>query len=141
MFFLALCCLMPVAHGRKVYMVSAGVSDYPGTANDLTLPAMDARAMNRLYRTNSSAETILLTNDRATIANIVQALRQQFRKARKDDIVVFFFSGHGYPGGFVAYDLGKTRSHMRIFDIRTVSSRFVWSVVLEVGRIRIRIAS
>lgn len=108
MFFLALCCLMPVAHGRKVYMVSAGVSDYPGTANDLTLPAMDARAMNRLYRTNSSAETILLTNDRATIANIVQALRQQFRKARKDDIVVFFFSGHGYPGGFVAYD-GKLK--------------------------------
>jgi uncharacterized caspase-like protein len=24
--------------------------------------------------------------------------------AKTDDIVVFFFSGHGYPGGFCAYD-------------------------------------
>lgn len=106
--FLALCFLTPVACARKVYLISAGVSDYPGTSNDLNLPAMDARVMNRLYRTNSSAETILLTNDRATISNIKDALRQLFRKAEKNDIVVFFFSGHGYPGGFVAYD-GKLK--------------------------------
>lgn len=101
---LALFCLLPGAYGRKVYLVSAGVSDYPGTSNDLTLPSMDARAMSRLYRANSSAESILLTNDNATISKIKNAMRQLFRKARKEDIVVFFFSGHGYPGGFVAYD-------------------------------------
>ena len=105
---LALCFLVPATYARKVYLVAAGVSDYPGTANDLSLPAMDARAMNRLYRTNSSAETILLTNDNATISNIKDALRQLFRDAGKNDIVVFFFSGHGYPGGFVAYD-GKLK--------------------------------
>lgn len=102
--FLSLCCLLPAAHGRKVYLVAVGVSNYPGTANDLTLPAMDARAMSRLYRTNSSVETILLTDENATISNIKNSVRKLFRKAKKDDIVVFFFSGHGYPEGFVAYD-------------------------------------
>lgn len=101
---ITLCSLAPVTYGRKVYLVSAGVSDYPGTSSDLTLPAMDARAINRLYRKNSSAETILLTDENATISNIKAAMRKLYKKARKDDIVVFFFSGHGYPGGFVAYD-------------------------------------
>lgn len=101
---LALCCLLPTAQGRKVYLVAAGVSDYPGTANDLTLPSMDARAISKLYRTNSSAEILLLTDENATMSNIKNAIRQLFGKANKDDIVVFFFSGHGFPGGFVAYD-------------------------------------
>lgn len=108
---LAMCFLLPCAYGRKVYLVTAGVSDYPGTRNDLSLPAMDARAINRLYRTNSSAETLLLTDENATVSNIKTALRQLFGKARKDDIVVFFFSGHGYPGGFMAYD-GKLEYDM-----------------------------
>ena len=102
---ITLCSLIPVTYARKVYLVAAGVSDYPGTSSDLTLPAMDARVINRLYRKNSSAETILLTDENATTSNIKAAMRQLYRKAKKDDIVVFFFSGHGYPGGFVAYDL------------------------------------
>lgn len=101
---ITLCSLVPVTYARKVYLVAAGVSDYPGTSSDLALPAMDARAINRLYRKNSSAETILLTDENATTSKIKAAMRQLYKKARKDDIVVFFFSGHGYPGGFVAYD-------------------------------------
>lgn len=102
--FLAMCCLMTVTYAQKVYLVAAGIGDYPGTGNDLRLPAMDARTINRLYRTNSSAETMLLTDDNATVSNIKAGMRKLFKKAGKDDIVVFFFSGHGYPGGFMAYD-------------------------------------
>lgn len=120
---LSFCCLIPATYGRKVYLVSAGVSDYPGTSNDLKLPAMDARAINRLYRTNSSAETILLTDENATISNIKGAMRQLFDKAEKDDIIVFFFSGHGYPGGFVAYD-GK-------MDYDIIKDLFSGSVALN----------
>lgn len=102
--FLAMCCLMTVTSAQKVYLVAAGVGDYPGADHDLRLPAMDARTINRLYRTNSSAETMLLTDDNATVSNIKAGIRKLFKKAGKDDIVVFFFSGHGYPGGFMAYD-------------------------------------
>ena len=35
---------------NKVHIVSVGISDYPGTGNDLTLPIKDADAMMKLYK-------------------------------------------------------------------------------------------
>lgn len=91
---------------QDIYLVAAGISDYPGTDNDLMLSAVDARAVNTLYKGNGKASTLLLTNAKATKDNIVAAMKQTFMKADKEDIVVFFFSGHGYPGGLAAYDRG-----------------------------------
>lgn len=89
---------------NKVHLVSVGISDYPGTANDLTLSARDAASVKWLYEKNSNAVTALLTNSAATKESILAAIRRTFRYSSSDDIVVFFFSGHGYKGGFVAYD-------------------------------------
>ena len=33
----------------KVHLVSVGIADYPGTSNDLTLPAKDAASVKWLY--------------------------------------------------------------------------------------------
>lgn len=88
----------------KVYLVSAGISDYPGTANDLTLPANDAKTITWLYGKNTDVEYKQLINERATSDNILNAIRDVFSCAGVNDIVIFFFSGHGYQGGFVAYD-------------------------------------
>lgn len=88
----------------KIYLVSVGVSDYPGTKNDLRLPHNDAATMQWLYRENKQASTILLMNKKATIANVKDAMKKMFGQATADDIVVLFFSGHGVKGGFVCYD-------------------------------------
>lgn len=88
----------------KVFLVSVGISDYPGTENDLTLPANDARTISWLYSKNTQVTYKQLVNEQATVANILSALQETFKNASTNDIVVFFFSGHGYPGGFVAYD-------------------------------------
>ncbi len=88
----------------KVYLVSVGIADYPGTVNDLRLPADDANLVAWLYSQNTSVEYKLLLNSQATLSNIVNAMQTVFAKAGANDIVVFFFSGHGYPGGFVSYD-------------------------------------
>lgn len=88
----------------KVYLVAAGISDYPGTRNDLRLPANDAKTIAWLYSKNTAVEYTLLVNEQATLSAITSAMNRQFAKAGANDIVVFFFSGHGYPGGFVAYD-------------------------------------
>ena len=104
-FSLLLLSLLPFSLGAQgIYLISAGITDYPGTSNDLTLPAKDARAIYRLYNKNSKAESVLLTDSNATKSHIIQATRRIFSKAKPDDIVVFFFSGHGFKGGFVAYD-------------------------------------
>lgn len=91
-----------------IYMVAVGISDYPGDDHDLRLPATDAQTMVNLYRTNSMATTVLLTNKQATVTNIVNNIKNVFSKAAEDDIVVFYFSGHGAPGAFCAYDNNLT---------------------------------
>ena len=89
---------------NKIHLVSVGIADYPGTENDLTLPAKDAESVKWLYEKNSNAVTTILTNSAATKEAILSSIRTTFQYSSTDDIVVFFFSGHGYKGGFVAYD-------------------------------------
>lgn len=88
----------------KVYLVAVGVSDYPGTRNDLRLAYNDAATMQWLYKENKNSSTKLLMNDKATVANVKSAMQKMYQKASANDIVVFFFSGHGVKGGFACYD-------------------------------------
>ena len=88
----------------KTYLVSVGIADYPGTKNDLRLPANDAKAIVWLYKKNTDVECRQLLNSLATKSAIVTAIQTLFSQADVNDIVVFFFSGHGYQGGFCAYD-------------------------------------
>ena len=97
----------------KVYLVSVGITDYPGTSMDLTLPAKDAETITWLYSKNTSVVKEQLLNESATIKNIISSMRRTFAQAGTDDIVVLFFSGHGYPGGFVAYDGQLTYTQVR----------------------------
>lgn len=106
--FLLLASLMllipAVSTDAKVYLVSVGITDYPGNDMDLTLPANDAKTIANLYAKNSKVQYSLLVNSQATKARIIKAMKKVFGNAGPNDIVVLFFSGHGYPGGFVAYD-------------------------------------
>lgn len=88
----------------KIYLVSVGISDYPGKENDLRLPKADADTMEWLYRRNANAATAKLVNSQATKANIIRTMERLYSQAKPDDMVVLFFSGHGYKGGFVAHD-------------------------------------
>ncbi len=95
---------IPLCAQAKVYLVSVGITDYPGTNMDLTLPANDARTITWIYSKNTDMQYCQLLNHEATRANIVAAMDKIFTMANSKDIVVFFYSGHGYPGGFCAYD-------------------------------------
>lgn len=96
--------LAPYSAEAKIYLVAVGLSDYPGHSDDLHLPANDAGTICWLYKTNKHAVTRLITNGKATVANIKSAMRSMFSAAKGDDIVVFFFSGHGTRGSFYCYD-------------------------------------
>lgn len=96
--------LIPIFAQAKVYLVSVGIADYPGTANDLTLPAKDAQTITWLYSKNSNMQYCKLLNSEATRYNVISAMNKVFAMAGTNDIVVFFFSGHGYQGGFCTYD-------------------------------------
>ncbi len=114
--FIALMLFAGSALNAKVYLVSVGVNDYsnyPGGCNNLTLSIKDAKAVAHLYGKNTATEYSLLTDGDATRARIKAAITQVLGKAGENDIVVFYFSGHGYPGGFCASDGRLNYSEIR----------------------------
>lgn len=121
----------------KVYMVAVGIADYPGKANDLKRCADDARLIASLYQKNDSLSGIMLLDSDATKSNILNSIRQVFAEAGVDDIVVFFYSGHGYRGGFVAYDnkitYGEVRDAMKVTRCK---NKMMFSDACYAGKIR-----
>lgn len=104
---------LAVTANAKTYLVAVGVSDYPGTDKDLRLPVNDAATVQYIYSKNSNAESVLLTNSNATKSAILSKFRSTFAKASENDIIVFFFSGHGSKGAFCAYDAQIPYSEIR----------------------------
>lgn len=106
-FILALLLTLSFGAEARTYLVSVGIADYsgfPGKINNLRLTTKDAKTIVDLYSKNTSVDYSILLDEKATKNRIVRAIKKVFDKANENDIVVFFFSGHGYPGGFCAYD-------------------------------------
>lgn len=101
----------------RTYLVSVGIADYSGyphKINNLNLTTKDAQTIVDLYSKNTSVDYTLLLNEKATKDRIIRAMKKVYSKAKENDIVVFFFSGHGYPGGFCTYDGNMSYSEIRI---------------------------
>ena len=89
--------------GPRVFGLFVGISDYPGTANDLPECANDATKLAEALRNRGLADPahqIVLTDAQASRGNVQQALQRFSSEMRPQDVFVFFFSGHG----------GQTRS-------------------------------
>lgn len=89
----------------KTYVVTVGISDYLKIP-DLRLPEKDAEAVRNLFN-NRKAIVKHLIGENANKVNIKKALSDICSKAKKHDRIIFYFSGHGYPGGFCPYDMNE----------------------------------
>ena len=114
----ALLILMPFALDATTYLVSVGISDYPGTSLDLNLPVNDAQTITWVYSKNKDLKYCQLLNEDATRANIIKAMDKVFSMAKANDVVVLYYSGHGYEGGFRVYD-----TNLSYKDIRDAMSK------------------
>jgi hypothetical protein len=117
--------------GAKKYAIIVGISDYPGTLNDLQYCDDDAEdmyaALTTLYGYKSSNIHLLLDMG-ASFAAIQGATNDIKSKAKADDEVVFFFSGHGTNGvaddgdrektdeAIVSHDGNQSGSFVAIWD-------------------------
>ena len=106
----------------RTYVVCAGISNYPGTGNDLRVSAYDAQTIDKIFLKNKYSESVCYTNANATTQNIIDAMDTMFGKADKDDVIMLYFSGHGIPGGMVCYDgflyYSTIYQVMRKFNVR-----------------------
>ncbi|MCD6106891.1 MAG: caspase family protein [Caldisericaceae bacterium] len=98
------------------YAIIVGISDYPGTANDLQYCDDDARDMkDALISSYGFAEGNIQTfidvegegAVNATRTNILNTISELQGRANENDEIVFFFSGHGMRG--IAGDGDKER--------------------------------
>ena len=88
----------------KVYLVSVGIANYPGTKNDLRISDNDAKTIAKVFQATKDASASILLNERATQSAILSTMRSTFSDAESEDAVILYFSGHGTPGALACYD-------------------------------------
>ena len=110
--FLFLCFSGVFAHAQghgKLYAVLVGVSEYRQSENNLIYSHQDAVEMYHLLKRQTDTSRLkLLVNREATKTAILHAMEQLFVRTGADDVVIFFFSGHGNSGKFYAHDTAVT---------------------------------
>jgi uncharacterized caspase-like protein len=92
------------ATAQKTYLVSCGITEYPDPSMYTTICANDAKTIQWVYQKNNGAETALLINNQVTKQQVIAKMKQLYAKAKPEDQIVFFYSGHGMPGSLVLYD-------------------------------------
>lgn len=65
----------------------------------------------------------LLIDEHAEHDNILAAMNAIFSKADSNDIVLFYFSGHGVEGAFVPYDYDGVNNLLSHTDVRDIMER------------------
>ena len=103
----------------ETYVVSVGIAKYKNIPS-LTLPENDAKTIASIYKRRTK-KVITMTGRYATRNNIIKVLSAQFKRAKKGDMILFFFSGHGYEGWFCPYDMDNNgRNALSYNDIYKV---------------------
>lgn len=83
-----------------LYAVIVGIKTFKDPKiPPLTISDKDAADFHKFLKERenyfSKAQLTVLLNEKATRANVSKALRQDLRKAGKDDVVIIYLSGHG----------------------------------------------
>lgn len=92
---------------QRILVLSVGVSNYEGGDGNLRLAAKDAKAFKSVMSKHTD-DIIIMTSKYAMCDSVLSKLRKISELATEQDLVIFFFSGHGcntYNGGAIcAYD-------------------------------------
>ncbi len=85
---------------RKLWILSAGVSNYADSLNNLKYAAKDATDFARVFSYKNNFDTIIihtLTNEQVRSSAITDALKKV--SASKNDVVIVYLAGHGLLDG------------------------------------------
>lgn len=103
----------------KKFVVLVGISNYinhPSPKN-LTLADDDARNFAAYFKSDiggnlSDKQIGLITNEKATKKNIITLMNKVFSQASANDMIIFYFSGHGTSGAFCPTDTDNNYSSL-----------------------------
>jgi uncharacterized protein YfaP (DUF2135 family) len=89
---------IPVTADRRILGVFVGISDYEGDDNDLEFCDHDAQLLYGIMQREFEMrpdDSALVVNADATLDTVAAALRRIGERARPNDLLLFFYSGHG----------------------------------------------
>ena len=138
LFILVLFALLAKA---ETYVVCVGVGNYANPKMTLYKTEKDAKDMAEFYK-HGTDNVITLTGKYATKAKILNSLKSQFSRAKSGDKIVFYFSGHGYAGGFCPYEMSTYAdglTYSEVVDIMRKSKatdKFIFADACNSGAIR-----
>jgi hypothetical protein len=103
--------VQPVNPSIKIWVVIVGVAAYENI-NPLTYTKDDAYRMYAFYKSPEGGslpdrQIALLIDEDATRKNVIKAIQDIYSQAGKDDIIIFYFSGHGAEGAFITSEFDK----------------------------------
>lgn len=110
---------------QQTYALIIGVAEHQNPQNNLTWTVNDANKFADFLKSQEGGSVpagniYLLLNDKAKKANIIQYGKELFSKAKENDRVIFFFSGHGAPGAFVPYDATDYNSLIFFSEVKEI---------------------
>lgn len=99
-----LVCMALGAGAQQTYVLLTGVSKYQERKAKLNFSTNDVKDLDTIFKKQGFTVTKLTSRYvmRDTINKKVDAIVQL---AKPDDTIIFFFAGHGKPGGIVMHDL------------------------------------
>jgi len=98
----------------RVWVVSAGITNYPDAANHLPECANDARKIVEALHNQGLSTTdteFLLVDNQATVEGIHHAIQQVAQRIGPNDTFVFFWSGHGGQATATTTDPNELDGH------------------------------
>lgn len=113
-----------VTRGVKIYAVIVGVGRYTAMPS-LRYTDDDAYRFYSFLKSPEGGalpddQIVVLVDENATRENILRAMRQYFLKADKNDVILFFFSGHGLEGCFLPVDYDGFNNKLRHEEIKQI---------------------
>ena len=115
--------LISLTMRAETYVVCVGIGTYADSkVKNLAKAEKDAKEMAGFYE-KATENVITITGKYATKTQILKSLRSQFGRAKNGDKIVFYFSGHGYPGGFCPYEMSRLEDGLSYSEVIKVMSQ------------------
>lgn len=114
-----------VQNKAKVWAVIVGVASY-NHISSLRYSDDDAYQMFAFLKSPEGGalqdnQISILIDENATRANILKTMREKFSQAGANDLVLFYYSGHGAEGAFIPFDYdGSAGSKLSHSDIQAI---------------------
>ncbi len=134
-------------NAQKKYVLIAGVADYKDDRLDLHYCDDDAYRFYAYMKSTKGGSVqdnniAILVDEAATRKNILMTMHKIFSKAGKNDMLIFYFSGHGGKGYFCPYETSKNPKSLllhndikKIFKKHPAKSKIVFGDACHSGSI------